>query len=92
MLVVIPPGTTCTTGSDPVDGTVNLTSSDDTRCYLPDGWEPTHTCPVAGSRPASPTKQCKRALLPAIDLIVLLVMLLSFHRSKTAMDGPVDCG
>jgi hypothetical protein len=54
--MVIPPGITRKTGGDQVDGAVDLTSKDDTRCYPLDACEPTHNRSVAGSRPASPTQ------------------------------------
>jgi hypothetical protein len=57
---VIPPGTTRKTGGDQADGTVDLSSKDDTRFYLLDGGEATHNRSVAGSRPASPTEQDKQ--------------------------------
>ena len=41
------------------DGTTDLASENHTRRYPLDGAEPTHNRPVAGSRPASPTKQAK---------------------------------
>jgi hypothetical protein len=56
ILSVIPPGTTHKTGGDQADGTADLTSENDTRCYPMDGAEATHNRSVAGSRPASPTQ------------------------------------
>jgi hypothetical protein len=43
-----------------MDGEADLTSEDDTSRHPMDGWEATHNRSVAGSRPASPTKQDKQ--------------------------------
>jgi hypothetical protein len=56
ILAVIPPRTTSKTGSDQVDGIVDLTCKDGIGRVPLDGWGATHNRSVAGSRPASPTQ------------------------------------
>jgi hypothetical protein len=53
ILTVIPPGTTPKTGDDQTDGTVDLTSVNDTRRYPVGGVEPTRNRKVEGSNPTS---------------------------------------